>query len=160
MLEAATPGKGPSLRQLENIMLICSLLGALHARGLPNAMESKTLIQAKSSWDGTLYRSYPRDNPQLAILKITIPPHTSLEWHSHPVPSAGYILAGQLTVETKAGKSKVFHAGDAIAESVNVVHRGTSGNEPTVLIVFYAGTPSLPLARTVGSAPHGATSVR
>jgi quercetin dioxygenase-like cupin family protein len=139
---------------------MCSLLGSLHAQGSPNAVESQTLIHATSSWDGTPYRSYPRDKPQLTILKITIPPHTALEWHSHPVPSAGYILAGQLTVETKAGKSKVFHAGDAIAESVNVVHRGISGNEPTVLIVFYAGTPSLPLARPVGRAPNGVTSAR
>lgn len=160
MLQAAYTRKGPSLRQSANILLMCSLLGSIHAQGSPNAVESRTLVQATSSWDGTPYRSYPSGNPQLTILRITIPPHTALEWHSHPVPSAGYILAGELTVETKAGKSKVFHAGDAVAESVNVVHRGISGNEPTVLIVFYAGTPSLPLVRSFESAPNGAPSAR
>lgn len=144
------------MRQSAHILLMGLLLGSIHAQGLPNVVESRTLLQATSSWDGTPYRSYTRDNPQLAILKITIPPHTALEWHSHPVPSAGYILAGELTVETKGGKSKVFRAGDAIAETVNIVHRGTSGSEPTVLIVFYAGTPSLPLARPDGSALNGA----
>lgn len=139
---------------------MCSLLGTAHAQSSPHAVKSETLLQATSSWDGSPYRSYPRDSPQLSILKITIRPHTVLEWHSHPVPSAGYILSGELTVETKSGKSSEFHAGDAIAESVNVVHRGTSGNEPTVLIVFYAGIPSLALAQPVEGAPNGATSAR
>jgi hypothetical protein len=28
---------------------------------------------------------------ELSILKITVPPHTKLEWHSHPMPSAAYL---------------------------------------------------------------------
>lgn len=139
---------------------MCSLVCVAYAQGSPHAVVSETLLQATSSWDGSPYQSYQGAKPQLSILKITIPQRTSLEWHSHPVPSAGYILSGELTVETKGGKSRVFHAGDAIAETVNIVHRGTSGSQPTVLIVFYAGTPALPLTQPEGSALKGATSGR
>jgi len=43
-------------------------------------------------------------------LKITLPPHTKLEWHSHPIPSAAYIVAGELTVERKKDRKKQISA--------------------------------------------------
>ncbi len=39
-----------------------------------------------------------------------------------------------------------FVAGQAVTETVNSVHRGITGTEPTVLIVFYPGAPGLPLS--------------
>ena len=35
--------------------------------------------------------------------------------------------------------------GDAIAETVNSVHRGVTGDAGVVLIVFYSGNSELPL---------------
>jgi len=40
-----------------------------------------------------------------------------------------------------------FVAGQAVKETVNSVYRGITGAEPTVLIVFYPGTPGLPLSQ-------------
>jgi len=112
------------------------------------AVQSETLLRTASSWDGEPYRSYPSGQPELSILKITLAPHTKLEWHSHPVPNAAYIVSGELTLERKKdGKNQHFSAGQAVSETVDTFHRGVAGNEPVVLIVFYAGSPGLPLTQ-------------
>jgi hypothetical protein len=38
-------------------------------------------------------------------------------------------------------------AGQAVAETVDTFHRGLAGNEPVVLIVFYAGSAGVPLTQ-------------
>jgi quercetin dioxygenase-like cupin family protein len=107
----------------------------------------ETLAKSTSSWDGTPYTAYPAGQPQLTVLKITIAPHTSMPWHSHPMPNAGYILSGELTIEKRDGTKKHFVAGQAVTETVDSLHRGVTGAEPVVLIVFYPGTTDLPLSR-------------
>ena len=112
------------------------------------AVQSDTLLRTGSSWDGEPYKSYPSGQPELAVLKITLAPHTALEWHSHPIPNAAYIVSGELTLERKKdGKKQHFSAGQAFSETVDTFHGGVTGNEPVVLIVFYAGSPGVPLAQ-------------
>jgi quercetin dioxygenase-like cupin family protein len=110
-------------------------------------IQVETLAQSTSSWDGAAYKEYPAGQPQLTILRMTIPPHTTLQWHSHPMPNAGYLLSGDLTVEKRDGTKKHFRAGQVIAETVGSIHRGTTGDRPVVLIVFYPGVPGLPLSQ-------------
>jgi quercetin dioxygenase-like cupin family protein len=68
------------------------------------AVRSQTLLRTSSSWDGERYGSYPSGRPELSILKITLAPHSELEWHSHPIPNAAYIVAGELTLEKARSK--------------------------------------------------------
>jgi quercetin dioxygenase-like cupin family protein len=70
-----------------------------------------------------------------------------MKWHSHPLPNAGYILSGELTIEKEDETKQHFVAGQAITETVNSVHRGITGAEPTVLIVLCPGTPGLPISQ-------------
>jgi len=103
------------------------------------------LLQADGSWNGKAYTHYPTGQPELTMLKVTIAPHTAVPWHTHPFPNAVYVLSGTLTLEDRdSGKTHVFHQGDAFAESVDDVHRGVAGDEPTVLLITYAGTPGVP----------------
>jgi quercetin dioxygenase-like cupin family protein len=89
-----------------------------------SSVRSEILLRRNSSWDGEPYKSYPSGPPELSILKITLPPHTKLEWHSHPIPSAAYIVAGELTLERKRdGKKQLFTAGQAVSETVDTLHR-------------------------------------
>jgi quercetin dioxygenase-like cupin family protein len=111
------------------------------------ALEIETLVQSTSAWDATPYTTYPDGQPLLRVLRITIAPHTALEWHSHPMPNAGYLLSGELTLEETDGTRKHFVAGQALAETVNRIHRGVTGAAPAVLIVFYAGAPGLPVSQ-------------
>jgi len=113
-----------------------------------SVVRSETLLWSATSWDGERYKSYPSGQPVLSILKITVPPHTKLEWHGHPVPSAAYLVSGELTLERKEdGKKRYLTAGQAVPETVNTLHRGITGDEPAVLIMFYAGTVDEPLAQ-------------
>ena len=110
-------------------------------------VRSETLLHGSASWDGQPYESYPSGRPELTVLKISLPPQTQLEWHRHPMPSAAYIVAGELMLERKKdGKKQRFTAGQAVSETVDTFHRGVAGNEPVVLIVFYAGSPGMPLS--------------
>ena len=103
------------------------------------------LLQTTQSWNGKPYTHYPAGQPQLTTIKLTIAPHTALPWHTHPFPNVVYVLSGTLTLHDKAsGKTQVVHQGQAVGESVDDVHRGESGDEPTVLLITYAGTPGVP----------------
>jgi hypothetical protein len=48
---------------------------------------SEVLLQTTRSWDGETYKPYPKGQPQLSVLRICIPPHTSLPWHNHTPPA-------------------------------------------------------------------------
>src|SRR5271168_2290102 len=103
------------------------------------------LLQSTQSWNGKPYTHYPTGQPELTTIRLTIAPHTVLPWHEHPVPNSVYVLSGTLTLHDRAsGKTKVVHAGEAVGESVDDVHRGESGDGPTVLLITYAGTPGVP----------------
>ncbi len=104
------------------------------------------LTQSSSAWDGSAYRHYPAGQPQITVARITIAPHSALKWHSHPMANAAYVLSGSLTIEQPDGPRKRFAAGEALPEMAGVVHRGVTGDEPAVLIVFYAGARGLPLS--------------
>jgi quercetin dioxygenase-like cupin family protein len=103
------------------------------------------LLQTTQSWNGKPYTHYPTGQPQLTTIKLTIAPHTALPWHTHPFPNVVYVLSGTLTLHDKAsGKTQVVHQGEAVGESVDDIHRGESGDEPTILLITYVGTPGAP----------------
>jgi len=117
------------------------------ARGESAGVQAEVLLNAAASWDGAPYEAYPEGRPQLSVRKITIPAHGELEWHAHPMPSAAYVLAGEITVVAqKDGRQHHFAAGEVIAETVNSGHRGFVGDQPAVFIVFYAGVTGMELA--------------
>jgi quercetin dioxygenase-like cupin family protein len=118
---------------------------AQSATGKVASAQREVLLQADQSWNGVPYTHYPKGQPELTMLKLTIAAHSVLPWHTHPFPNAAYVLSGTLTVHDKvSGKTKVFHQGEAFAETVNDVHRGETGDEPVVLLVTYSGTPGVP----------------
>src|SRR5277367_956689 len=135
---------------LRQVIMISSLLWMIAASqtmaGNPHIAVSQVL-QTTRSWDGNKYSRYVTGQPQITILKISIPPNTALDWHEHPMISAAYVVSGQITLEIRGTrKRKTFSAGQALAESVATVHRGYTTNQPVDLVVFYAGAVGLPLS--------------
>ncbi|WP_339544934.1 cupin domain-containing protein [Pseudomonas sp. RA_35y_Pfl2_P32] len=128
------------------------LLAGLLLAGCSNtpatpAIERQVLLQSSASWDGSPYTAYPAGRPELTLLKLRIPANTTLDWHTHPMPNVAYILSGELTVEAKAsGQVHLLKPGQTLAEMVDRAHRGTTGASPVELIVFYAGSPGIPLS--------------
>lgn len=124
-------------------------LACLAVSGCSNKPPVKVeqLLKTSHSWEGTLYKTYPAGQPELTVLKITLAPKTALDWHTHPMPNAAYVLSGQLLLETKSGHTLTLKAGQVLPEVVNIPHRGTSGDMPVELIVFYAGSAGMPLSK-------------
>uniref|UniRef100_B8DLD8 Cupin 2 conserved barrel domain protein n=1 Tax=Nitratidesulfovibrio vulgaris (strain DSM 19637 / Miyazaki F) TaxID=883 RepID=B8DLD8_NITV9 len=111
------------------------------------AVSSVQLVQSDRSWDGSTLPAYPQGQPQVTILRITIPAGARLPLHHHPVINAGVLTRGQLLVTTEDGKELRLAAGDPIVEVVNNPHQGFNpGSEPAEIIVFYAGQAGTPLA--------------
>jgi quercetin dioxygenase-like cupin family protein len=100
----------------------------------------KELVRTSKSWDGKSLVPYPQGQPEITILRISIPAGARLETHSHPVINAGLLVNGQLTVKTTDGKVLRLKAGDPIVEVVNTLHyRINEGSIPAEIVVFYAG---------------------
>lgn len=125
-----------------------SLLPA-HASSNANVrtIQVETLLKTGTAWDGSSYAAYPGGKPEVAVLKITIPAHTTMDWHQHPMPNVAYVVSGELTVEKQDGSlTRHFTAGQTVPEIVNVAHRGVTGDQAVELLVFYAGASGLPLS--------------
>lgn len=149
----------PPLRTRFTTVLMTALplfAGAIHtptAVAAEPQVEVTQLLKTTHSWDGTPYRAYPDGQPEVSVLRYKIPAHSALPWHTHPAINAAYVLSGDLTVIRKSDeKAMVIGPGDVLPEMVDAPHRGQSGDEPVELIVFYAGTPGVPL--TVKSEPN------
>lgn len=113
----------------------------LNAASMPATARTEVLLKRAASWNEVPYVAYPQGQPELTTVRITIPAHSSLPWHTHEMPNAAYLLSGHLTVEERdTGRTATYHAGEAFAESVHNVHRGFTDSEPAVVIVTYAGT--------------------
>ncbi|MFM0227898.1 cupin domain-containing protein [Paraburkholderia dipogonis] len=133
------------------LSLVCFTIQAFAAQANnPENAVSTVLLKTERSWDGALYKSYPAGQPQLTVLKIVIPAHTTLPWHLHAMPNAAYVLSGNLHVESRNGRHQIIlHAGDVLPEMVGSAHRGYTDNSPVELIVFYAGAKGMPTAKKV-----------
>jgi hypothetical protein len=46
------------------------------------------LAQSSSAWDSSDYTAYPPGQPQITVFRLTLPPHSALDWHTHAMPTA------------------------------------------------------------------------
>lgn len=123
----------------------CATLGSRRT-GDKAAVQVSKLVQSTQSWDGTLLAPYPAGQPEITILRITIPPGTRLDTHQHPVINAGVLLAGELRVVTQDGKTLQLKTGDPIVEVMHTWHYGINeGTVPAEIMVFYAGVSGQPI---------------
>ncbi|HEY8962163.1 MAG TPA: cupin domain-containing protein [Luteolibacter sp.] len=90
---------------------------------------------------------YPTGSPEVTAVRVEIPSGTQTGWHKHPVPCFAYILEGELHVQIDGGETKILKAGEAYAETVDVMHNGVNqGNVPVKLIMFATGASGQPYA--------------
>jgi quercetin dioxygenase-like cupin family protein len=128
------------------LRLLC-ILPLLVASGRAGAIEVETLLVSTTTWNGAPLPPYPEGQPQISILKITIPPKARLPWHKHPMINSAVLLAGTLRVTAASGQVHHLQAWDAISELVDTWHYGeNTGDEPAVILVVYAGAVGMPLS--------------
>lgn len=127
------------------MVLLMTTMFVKYAIGVNNICVEK-LVQGVHSWDGAVLPAYLKGQPEVTILKITIPPKKALPSHYHPVINAGVLLKGTLSVYKPNGQKLVLKAGDSLIEIVNQKHFGKNeGDVPAELIVFYAGVKGQPI---------------
>ncbi|MGA0383237.1 MAG: cupin domain-containing protein, partial [Arenicellales bacterium] len=95
-------------------LLACALL--LSVPSLAGETRVEVVTKTTKSWDGAQLPAYPGGQPEVTILRITIPAGVKLPMHKHPVINAGLLLTGELTVTTKSGDVIRLGAGDSIVE--------------------------------------------
>lgn len=126
------------------LLLLCMFgCAGLHPAGEQSGAKVSVtkLISSTNCWDGALLPAYPRQQPNITILRIKIPPGVRLHTHKHPIINAGVLLSGELTVVTTKGATLHLVAGDPIIEVVNTLHYGINeGKTEAEIMVFYAGT--------------------
>lgn len=85
--------------------------------------------------------TYPTDGPaQIQSVIVTMPPGAQTGLHTHPYPTYGYILEGELTVSYPAGVTKTYRQGEAVMEAVDTPHNGkNTGTEPVRILVVFMG---------------------
>ncbi|WP_136658135.1 cupin domain-containing protein [Nitratireductor sp. XY-223] len=85
--------------------------------------------------------AYPQDgDAKIQSAIVTMLPGEETGVHSHPYPTYGYILSGELTVTYPGGVRKVYKQGEAVMEAVNTLHNGRNdGAEPVRILVVFMG---------------------
>jgi quercetin dioxygenase-like cupin family protein len=124
-----------------HVGLLLLLFSSCGKETVSQAPISEKLIESYFSWNGDSLPAYPEGKPKISIVKVTIPPHSELPRHYHPVINAGILLKGELTVIDEKGNTLFMKAGDPIIEVVDLIHYGKNeGDIPAEIVVFYAGT--------------------
>lgn len=140
----------PSISQLKTdstilfLLISFSFFSCQEKENTAQSPTSELLAESYLSWNGDSLPSYPSGKPKISIVKVTIPPHSELPHHYHPVINAGVLLRGELTVIDIEGNVLEMKAGDPIIEVVNTIHFGkNNGEEPAEILVFYAGSEGM-----------------
>ncbi len=88
---------------------------------------------------------YPEGRAKITATIISVPPHTTLKLHYHPVPVFGYMLQGELTVNYGEKGERTYHKGDTLVEAFNTPHQGRNAGKGNVkILVVYAGANGVP----------------
>ena len=140
---------------IQGLSAITFLLGAVSvlADETLAAMQSITtevLIKSDVSWNGRPLPPYSSGDPEISVVRVTIPSGAALPMHIHPFATAGVLLQGLLEVRTPQGETLQVNPGDGVIELINQPHAGASvGTDDAVILVVYAGIKGQPVTKLV-----------
>ena len=55
---------------------------------------------------GPSHAAFPQGKSQITVIKITMPMHTTTDWHTHPILNGTYTVTGELIIAVKNGSDK------------------------------------------------------
>lgn len=104
------------------------------------AIETTVLAQSTQDWGGSPLAEYAQGQPEVTVVRVTIPVGMALPLHEHPFMTAGVVLQGVIEVRTDSGKTHIARAGEAVIELIDQPHGGANiGDTDAVILVVYAG---------------------
>ena len=118
-------------------------IGALTWLSMSALAAPEQLLKSTTSWDGGEI-SYPTGDAEITSIILRLEPGQTSKYHCHPIPTLGYVLKGEVEVETLDGKKIRLKKGDAAVEVMRTVHRGIAIDGPVEILVFYAGATNMP----------------
>lgn len=137
------------------LAVLVSFTATTRADDTMAAMEAISVDVLKKSttmWNDDQLPSYSEGQPEISVVKVTIPEGQSLPLHEHPFATAGVLLQGHLEVRTPDGDRTELKAGQALIELINQPHAGANiGDGPAVILVVYAGIEGQSVTRLIGS---------
>lgn len=126
-----------------------SILAGIAALLVPSAVgasDVKKLIESNRDIIGNPITYPGGQQATISGFDVTMKPGECNGWHSHPVPTFGYMMSGTLTVSYANGETKLIKGGQSIIEAQHMKHEGcNTGNEDVRIIVFYAGADGIPV---------------
>jgi quercetin dioxygenase-like cupin family protein len=88
---------------------------------------------------------YPSDPARVVSAIVTLRPGEETGRHRHAIPTYGYILEGEVTIDYDSVGAKTFGAGEAFIEAQNWWHNGrNTGGGPARILVVFIGTDGTP----------------
>ena len=136
-------------------VLIIGLIGAVTVQSdetmaSMKSITTEVLIKSDASWNGRPLPPYSAGDPEISVVRVTIPSGSALPMHIHPYATAGVLLQGRLEVRTPEGETWQVNPGDGVIELINQPHGGASiGSEDAVILVVYAGIKGQPVTKLV-----------
>jgi quercetin dioxygenase-like cupin family protein len=88
---------------------------------------------------------YPSAHPQITTLLLEIAPGGQTGRHMHPVPSANYVLEGEVTIELDGHNPLTYRAGQAFVGATQTWHNAFNrGTTPAKVLVVFIGEEGKP----------------
>ena len=98
-------------------------------------IETTVLAKSTQDWGGSTLEHYAEGQPEVTVVRVTIPAGMALPLHQHPFMTAGVVLQGIIEVRTDSEKTHIARASDAVVELVNQSHGGANiGDEDAVIL--------------------------
>jgi len=136
-------------------VVVLFLLAGCTSTKPSHEIQSVQLVKSTETWTGQPLPVYPSGQPEVTIMRITLPPWSAFPMHTHPCINAGVLIKGQITVTTDTGRVLHLKPNEAIIETVDVWHYGRNdGDEPAEILVFYAGVKGGPISIKQHDAGH------
>ncbi|MBA4409470.1 MAG: cupin domain-containing protein [Odoribacter sp.] len=122
------------------LTLILLAFLSLTARSQYSGLIIKELLRTDTTSIGQKM-TYPKfSDPEVTMLKITIPPGKSTGWHKHNFPVFAYVIKGTLTVELEDHRVIKFKEDSTFAEMMNTYHNGKNMEDSDLeVIAIYLG---------------------
>jgi len=122
------------------LTLILLAFLSLTARSQYSGLIIKELLRTDTTSIGQKI-TYPEfADPEVTMLKITIPPGKSTGWHKHNIPVFAYVVKGTLTVELEDHRIIQFREESTFAEMRENYHNGKNMEDTDlVLLAIYMG---------------------
>ena len=137
------------------LVVLVSVTATTRADDTMAAMEAISVDVLKKSttmWNDDQLPSYSEGQPEISVVKVTIPKGQSLPLHEHPFATAGVLLQGHLEVRTPDGDRTELKAGQALIELINQPHAVANiGDGPAIILVVYAWIEGQSVTRLIGS---------